>query len=57
MSKLVAMLACVVALFGISLGNFWFTYGLWPQNWKAWTVFMLLTMLVQALIVGISREK
>lgn len=26
----------------IALGNFWYTYGLWPLNWWAWWGFGLL---------------
>jgi hypothetical protein len=56
MAKAIAMLCIVVLMFLNMLGNFWFTYGIWPQSWASFTIFFGITMLLHTLLEVIKKE-
>lgn len=39
MTKFLAHCFLIVAGLVIMLGNYWFTFGLWPQSWVSFVVF------------------
>jgi hypothetical protein len=56
MERLIAILALVAAGFFIVLGNFWFTYGIWPRSWTSFTAFFCLG-LANTLLLQTLRER
>lgn len=56
MEKLLACLFLLVASFFTMLGNFWFTYGIWPQSWWSFAGFALLTITIQALWLAVKKD-
>jgi hypothetical protein len=50
MDKVLAGLFIVSAQFFVMLGNFWFTYGLWPLSWVAFGVFLVIGIIVNQLL-------
>ena len=56
MTVLLALAAVITAQFFIQLGNLWFTYGLWPQNWASFSTFVVLA-LVNALLLDRVRKE
>lgn len=57
MSKLIAILALLATSSLIMLGNFWFTFGIWPRSWIAFFAFWVLSVTNYALLTVITREK
>lgn len=57
MVKTVAILALVVTSSLLTLGNYWFTYGIWPRSWIAFTVFFLLSMVNYVLLTVVTQSK
>jgi hypothetical protein len=39
MTKFVAQLALLVAGLALTLGNYWYTFGLWPRSWVSFVGF------------------
>lgn len=39
MTKAIAIFSLVVIQIGCTLGNYWFTFGLWPRSWSWFMVF------------------
>ena len=56
MSKAVALIALVVAAAFVALGNYWYTFGLWPRSWWAFFGFLGLQILIMQLRDAIQRE-
>lgn len=56
LSKFIARLLITTGLFATALGNYWFTFGLWPQSWTAFVGFWLLTMILMACQFAIALE-
>ena len=56
MTKFIALLALIVCVFAIMLGNFWFTYGIWPKSWASFTLFFLLFTIVHSLIDAVKKD-
>lgn len=55
MPKIIASLALVILQFGVVLGNYWFTFGLWPSSWTAFFSFALASMILAACHVVVQR--
>lgn len=55
-SKLIAALALIASSFCIMLGNFWFTYGVWPRSWTAFVFFAVAQMVNYLLLQAIGKE-
>lgn len=45
LANFLALMFVVVASILTGLGNFWFTYGIWPRSWWSFTGFALLALL------------
>ena len=46
MTKFIAIACLVVLLMLNTLGNYWFTYGIWPRSWGALALFTFTTTLL-----------
>lgn len=45
-TQLIAIASLSVIAVGIQLGNYWFTFGLWPQSWLSFVLFSLASIIV-----------
>ena len=52
MTKFLANCFLIVAGISLQLGNYWYTFGLWPQNWWTFFGFAFATVLLMALRVA-----
>lgn len=57
------MMAKMIALFSLfafsllnTLGNFWFTYGIWPRSWGAFVLFWFTGMIIYLLMTKLTEE-
>ena len=44
MTAFLASLTLIAAAILTTLGNFWFTYGIWPRNWFAFIGFAVISI-------------
>lgn len=56
MTRFVAYCALIAATFAVQLGNFWYTYGIWPQSWWAFTLFLFASMSLMLIREAIAKE-
>ena len=56
-SKFLARVFLSVAGLAVVLGNYWFTYGLWPKSWTSFTLFGVASIVLIALNVAIDKEQ
>jgi hypothetical protein len=56
MSKVVALIALIVAAVFLTLGNFWFTYGIWPKSWWSFFVFALASTVLSQMLTAVLKE-
>lgn len=57
MAKGIAYIALMVIQIGLMLGNYWFTFGLWPVSWGAFTFFSVATLLVAFAHLALKEDK
>jgi len=50
MVRTVALVALMVISVGLSLGNYWWTFGLWPRSWGSFLGFALAFLIVHTLL-------
>jgi hypothetical protein len=56
MTQLIAVLAlCVIAL-GLQLGNYWYTFGLWPVSWTSFVCFAVASLIVSAALTAVMKS-
>jgi hypothetical protein len=56
MTKFLANLALLAAAFFVTLGNFWYTYGIWPKSWGAFVAFFILSITLLLLRQAVEKE-
>lgn len=56
MTKGIAKFALVVIQIGLMLGNYWYTFGLWPKSWTSFIFYAVGMIVVAALNVMIDAE-
>ncbi|MGE3341463.1 MAG: hypothetical protein AB7J46_06240 [Candidatus Altimarinota bacterium] len=56
MTKTIAKFALLVLGLLVSLGNYWFTFGLWPKNWWSFFGFALCSVALMLMNISIDRE-
>lgn len=55
MTQFIAI-SCLVALSVLcTLGNFWFTYGVWPRSWLAFVLFSLIGLLLMLMMQAVTK--
>jgi membrane protein implicated in regulation of membrane protease activity len=55
MNELLAALFLMVSATAIMLGNFWFTYGIWPRSWWSFVVFSMLSLILQRVLAEFMK--
>lgn len=56
MSKFIALTSLMfLGLFSV-LGNYWFTYGLWPKSWFSFIGFGVLSVTIAGLAQLVNKE-
>lgn len=45
-AKLTAILSLMIMSFALSMGNYWFTFGLWPKSWVYFIGFAVANMCI-----------
>jgi len=55
MTKVVAVLALMVAAAFVALGNYWYTFGIWPRSWWAFGGFLVLQIVISQLLDAIRK--
>jgi hypothetical protein len=55
-TRIVAEFGIIVASLSLMLGNYWFTFGLWPKSWWYFAGFGLAQFTLMAMAVGIRSE-
>jgi hypothetical protein len=43
MEKFLAVVALTAIAVALGVGNFWFTFGLWPKSWASMALFSILS--------------
>ncbi len=56
MTKLIAILAISSLMFLNTLGNFWFTYGIWPRSWVAFFGFWASALVLYNVFNVVRKE-
>lgn len=56
MSKAVALIAVIVAMTLNTVGNFYFTYGIWPQSWFSFVFFFVFGLVLFFVMDAIRKE-
>lgn len=51
-----AYVALMLAGLGVMLGNYWFTFGLWPQSWLAFFGFGFVGVLLRVIYDRVEKE-
>ncbi len=57
MEKLLAMLFLAACAVAVSVGNFWFTFGIWPRNWWSMVLFTLISTALGRMYVAVMESK
>jgi hypothetical protein len=55
MVKIAAVIAVMVAAAGVALGNYWYTYGLWPRSWWAFVGFLIANIVVTQFLDALRK--
>lgn len=56
MSKFLANVFLFIAAYATMLGNFWYTYGIWPKSWLAFVLFSGTGILLITFRLQVDRE-
>ncbi len=56
MSKLIALIALLAASGFLTVGNFWFTYGIYPRSWPSFFLFWIASTATFFLLQSVSKE-
>ena len=57
MTKTIALFALRTIAIGLMLGNYWFTFGLWPKSWTAFVLFAVASLLVSSGIQAVMKDE
>lgn len=55
-AKFIATLFLICTSFLITLGNFWFTYGVWPRSFKSLFIFVFLGILNYGALQAVAKS-
>jgi hypothetical protein len=56
MTQFIALVALIVLGMMSTLGNFWFTYGIWPRSWGSFALFGVINLIISMAISGVLKE-
>lgn len=57
MTKLIAVLSLSAISIGLTFGNYWFTFGLWPKSWISFVLFAVGFMIISSAITAVTRDE
>lgn len=57
MTKFIALVAITSLLALSQLGNFWFTYGVWPKSWMSFAVFYFTGLILGVALQAVLKEE
>ncbi len=57
LAKTIAIIALMFLSWLLSLGNYWFVFGIWPKSWPLFVVFCTLQGLMLGLIQAVGKSK
>lgn len=57
MTKTVALISLLIISIFVGLGNFWFTYGIWPKSWSSLALFGCLSIIINLTLQAVLREE
>ena len=57
MTKAVALFGLTAVSFAATLGNFWFTFGLWPKSWSSFALFFAISVTTTMLYRAVMEDK
>ena len=57
MTRLIAWLALLTASTFHTLGNMWFTYGIWPRSWGAFFTFWIAGIALISVMQELKKEE
>jgi hypothetical protein len=55
-TKVIANVGLMAAGLALMLGNYWYTFGLWPRNWWAFVLFGVGNIVLLLLRTAIEKE-
>lgn len=56
MSKFLAQVLLIALGLGVSLANYWYTFGLWPKSWVSYFSFGLALIVLLLLREAVEKE-
>ena len=56
MTKILALLLLTFLSLLTTMGNMWYTFGLWPQSWIAFIGFWIISVILAALVEIVRRS-
>lgn len=56
MTKFMANIALIALSLVCTLGNFWFTYGIWPKSWMSFVGFGVATIALVVIRMAVDKE-
>ena len=56
MTKFIAIACLMVLLTLNTLGNYWFTYGIWPRSWSALVLFTFTSVLLSMSVKYVAED-
>ncbi len=56
-TRTIAVVALAALAIGTMLGNYWFTFGLWPRSWGSFLFFAATQLVLSGLMDIVRRER
>jgi len=57
MIRLIAATSITTLMILSTLGNFWFTYGIWPRSWGSFIGFGFINLVLVSMMAIVRKEK
>lgn len=57
MAKIIALLALIALSLLATLGNYWFTYGIWPRSWWYFAFFALTSTALSGAVSAVLKDE
>jgi hypothetical protein len=55
-TKFIALIGVVVLMALSGLGNFWFTYGIWPRSWVSYVAFSTIGLVLTSAFKSVLSD-
>lgn len=57
MNQAIALVSLIVISFGVTLGNYWYTFGLWPKSWTSFVLFAIAQLIVSIAMAAAMKSE